>query len=323
VAGLGFGSIAFWAVENSFPPTIMASNLTSTQINLPLSFSTLISASVWRGAIEMFIISMVKLIGLSVGLTELAGLNKADGTAPRRRWLYVACGLGTIISAVLGAGPVLLVVESAAGIIVGAKTGLSAVVCGLMFFISYFFYPFFSSIPAAGTGPVLLMVGLLLFENTGKVNWGVTKEALPVFVTAIFTAFTFSVINGIAFGISIHIIMTLFCHDNSLVHTSDTHSPKLEAASEPFESSKLHKFVETPHKATDLSGRRSYGTLAINDPSERDVFVEPGTDSSSFYHALANAALPDNSTSLLSPMIGGESVQSSLESRSILNSGDF
>ena len=103
--------------------------------------------------------------------------------------------------------------ESAPGIVAGARTGLSTIICGLCFLASYVFYPLFASIPLAGTGPVLLMVGLLLFENTRKVDWRTIKEALPVFVTAIFCAFTYSILYGVTYGIIAHLVMFAFSGD--------------------------------------------------------------------------------------------------------------
>lgn len=226
VIGLFVGSLAYWLIQNDFPTAIM-----STGSEHPLQASALFTddwsdSTVWTCAIELCVISVVKLTGLSVGLSELAGLNKSDGSgAPRRRWLYVACGLGTCIGALFGSGPVLLVVESAAGILVGARTGLSAIVCGFLFFGAYFFHPLFAAIPIAATGPVLLNVGMLLFHNTGKVNWNVTKEALPVFITAVFTAFTFSVIHGVTFGVAIYLILTLATGDTYSVLRSTHQHP--------------------------------------------------------------------------------------------------
>ena len=71
------------------------------------------------------------------------------------------------------------------------------------------------------------MVGLLLFENTGKVQWGSTKEALPVFITAIFTAFTFSVMHGVAFGIAIYVVM--------LIGTGELYDTVLGALNTPLD----------------------------------------------------------------------------------------
>jgi AGZA family xanthine/uracil permease-like MFS transporter len=83
-------------------------------------------------------------------MSDLAKLTKPNGDIPRGRWLFVVCGVTTILSGYLSGPPILISPESAAGIKAGAKTGISTVVCGLLFLISVFFAPIFAEIPAAG-----------------------------------------------------------------------------------------------------------------------------------------------------------------------------
>ena len=89
----------------------------------------------------------------------------------RGKWLNVACGVGTIISSFFGAGPIMISPESTPGIKSGAKTGLSIIVCGLLFLVSTVFCPLFASVPNSGTSPVLLMIGMMLFENAGTASY--------------------------------------------------------------------------------------------------------------------------------------------------------
>lgn len=206
VIGLIFGSLCAWILENTWPRQFFAFAGVSAHVNL----YAIGSPEAWTMALNLFTIAAIKLVGLSNSLAEMAGIAKASsGNAPRSRWLYVCCGLATIFSGAFGAGPILLSVESAAGILVGARTGLSACFCGCLFLLSYVLYPMWAAVPNAGTGPVLLMVGMLLFHNTGKVDWNSTMEALPVFITAIFSAFTCSVLYGAAFGLSTYLLMML------------------------------------------------------------------------------------------------------------------
>lgn len=211
VIGLVFGSVCTWYIEASWPTAFLAVG----QLHPIVSFSSINNPAVWICTIELFIIALIKLIGLSVGLADMAGLTKTDGSgaAPRHRWLYFSCGLATLFSAVLGSGPILLSIESAAGILLGARTGMSSTVCGLLFCLSFFLYPLWAAVPDAGTGPVLLMCALLLFENAGKVRWGSTKEAVPTFITAIFSSFTCSVLYGVFFGSAMYIVMHICTGD--------------------------------------------------------------------------------------------------------------
>ena len=79
--------------------------------------------------------------------------------------LSVSPGLTTVLSGYFSGPPILISPESAAGIKAGAKTGVSTLVCGILFAIATFFYPIFAAVPAAGTAPLLIMVGVMLFAN--------------------------------------------------------------------------------------------------------------------------------------------------------------
>lgn len=76
------------------------------------------------------------------------------------RWIFILCGVSTIFSGFLNGPPILISPESTASIKGGAKTGLSTVVCGFCFLLSIFFSPIFGAIPAAGTSPTLIMIGV-------------------------------------------------------------------------------------------------------------------------------------------------------------------
>ena len=90
-----------------------------SSVDFQLDFSTLSDVNVIYCIFDLFIIATILLSGLSNGLADLAGISRQDGSAPRRRWLYFVCGVGTMFSAGLGAGPVILTAESAPG---GMKT---------------------------------------------------------------------------------------------------------------------------------------------------------------------------------------------------------
>jgi hypothetical protein len=109
--------------------------------------------------------------------------------------------------------PILLSPEGAAGIKEGAKTGLSAVVCGILFLVAALFGPVFEAVPAAGTSPVLLMVGLLLFQNVSRVDWKSIKDSAPAFVVLFFIPFTYSLIEGVLIGYGVYVLISLFTGD--------------------------------------------------------------------------------------------------------------
>lgn len=179
VCGLVFGSFSFWLIYNSWPKEVFA----PPRLIFDMDFSSLNNLKTWELFLDIFIISSVLLAGLSSSLSSLARLEITSGIPPRRRWLYLSCGIGTIVGAAFGTGPLLISPESIPAIVAGAKTGLSTVVCGFCFIISVFMYPLWASVPEAGTGPVILMIGVLLFENTARVNWLSTKVTKTIYIT--------------------------------------------------------------------------------------------------------------------------------------------
>ena len=85
--------------------------------------------------------------------------------------------------------------------------------CGILFGIATFFYPVFAAVPAAGTAPLLIMVGVLLFANTKRIDWTNYKESVPAYCTLFFIPFTYSILRGVAFGYIIYIFLGLYTGD--------------------------------------------------------------------------------------------------------------
>eukprot|EP01034_Spumella_vulgaris_P026831 gene26831-33472_t len=225
--GLVLGSVLYWLLmlSEGHGSRISYSDVFVGTNDLQFSFagfslSTVSRNTVYRLVFDLYVIGVILLNGLAHGLSEMAGLKREDGTLPRGKWLYAACGLGTLLSSFLGSGPIMISPESAPGIKSGARTGLSAVVCGLLFLLSTILCPLFAKVPAAGTSPVLLMIGMMLFENAGKVNWSSVKEALPVFLMSVFIPFTYSIFNGVIFGFGIYCVLYVCTEENSFARIS-------------------------------------------------------------------------------------------------------
>lgn len=205
VIGLAFASLCFWILVGPWPQSIFSLGSVSFQ----LDFTSFPRADILYCALDLFIIAIILLSGLSIGLADLAGISRQDGSAPRRRWLYFVCGVGTLIASGLGAGPVILTAESAPGIVDGARTGLSSCVCGLLFLFSYVCIPIWASMPSCASSSVIIMIGFLLFDNTSQINWRDVKEALPVYMCTIICAFSYSILYGMFFGVAVYIAIHL------------------------------------------------------------------------------------------------------------------
>jgi len=162
-----------------------------------------------RGALHLglleiiFIFLFVDLfdnVGTLVGVCEQGGFVK-DGKIPRVGRALISDAVGTILGALTGTSTVTSYIESAAGVAAGAKTGLSNVFVAALFLLAAFFAPLAAAIPAYATAPALIIVGALMTESIGRVDWPDFTEAIPAFVTLLATPLTFSIATGLSLGL--------------------------------------------------------------------------------------------------------------------------
>jgi AGZA family xanthine/uracil permease-like MFS transporter len=157
------------------------------------------------GALEViFTFTFVDLfdnLGTLVAVSRRAGLLTETQSIPRVGKILAVDAFATIGGALLGTSTVTSYVESAAGIAAGGRTGVTAVVTGLLFLLSSFILPIAGMIPAAATAPVLVLVGMLMMAHTAEIHWSEPEEAIPAFLTIIGIPLTFSIANGLSFGL--------------------------------------------------------------------------------------------------------------------------
>jgi AGZA family xanthine/uracil permease-like MFS transporter len=132
-----------------------------------------------------------------------------DGSIPRLNRILLADSASMLVGAVAGTSPVTSYIESAAGVAVGGRTGLTSVVVGILFFCTLFFAPLVQAIPAAATAPALVLVGALMMGALAEVEWADPGAAIPAFLTVIIIPLSYSIANGLAFGITSHAILKL------------------------------------------------------------------------------------------------------------------
>ena len=204
--GLFFGTFVWWIVSGEWPKGLVASPEAEKTVG---SHETSIILLIFN----LLFLYFLTLNGLARSLSDLAGLTKKSGAIPRGNFLLIVCGLTTILSGYFTGPPILISPESAAGIKAGAKTGLSTLVCGILFGIATFFYPIFAAVPAPGTAPLLIMVGVVLFANVKRIDWSDYKQSVPAYAVLFFIPFTYSILRGVAFGYVLYIFIALFTGD--------------------------------------------------------------------------------------------------------------
>ena len=120
---------------------------------------------------------------------------------------YMVDAIGISIGSIMGCSPVTAFVESGAGISEGGKTGITAMVTGICFFISIFFAPIFASIPPWATGCVLVLVGAMMIKSVVEINWRYMGDAIPAFLCIAIMPFTYSIANGLIAGVCSYILI--------------------------------------------------------------------------------------------------------------------
>ena len=138
--------------------------------------------------------------GTLIGVAKRAGLMSKEGHMPRMGRALLADSTAAMAGSLLGTSTTTSYIESAAGVSAGGRTGLTAIVVGVLFLLALFFSPLAGSVPAYATAPALLFVAVLMTSGLAEINWDDITEAAPVVVTALAMPLTYSIANGIAFG---------------------------------------------------------------------------------------------------------------------------
>ena len=140
-------------------------------------------------------------VGTLVGTAGSAGMLDKDGNLPGGDRALIADATATCLGALLGTSTVTTFVESSTGIAEGARTGLASVVTGLLFLLACVLAPVAGIIPSAATAPALIIVGMFMIGNVSKEDWKDPEVALPCFLTIAAMPFSYSISDGIGFGI--------------------------------------------------------------------------------------------------------------------------
>lgn len=136
-----------------------------------------------------------------IGVAEAADLKDEDGEPRNIKESLLTDAVSTTISGLLGTSAGTSYIESAAGIKEGGRTGLTAIVAGLCFLPFMFFSPILSVVPSIATAPALVLVGVFMMNPVSKIEWLKYDEAIPAFLAIILIPVTYSITQGIVWGL--------------------------------------------------------------------------------------------------------------------------
>jgi AGZA family xanthine/uracil permease-like MFS transporter len=158
-----------------------------------------------KGLLEIvfvfFFVDLFDNLGTLVAVTKRAGLISHDHTIPRLNSILLADATATVFGSMIGTSTVTSYVESTAGVAAGGRSGITAIVTGLLFLSAIGAAPFVGIVPPAATAPALILVGSLMLATITEIRWTDPLVAVPSFLTLILIPLTYSIANGLGFGI--------------------------------------------------------------------------------------------------------------------------
>ncbi|WP_369427336.1 NCS2 family permease [Providencia sp. PROV236] len=221
LGALGFFIIAILAARNIHAAVLVSIVVTTliglalgdVQFNgifsLPPSITTVVGQVDIMGSLDLalsgviFAFMLVNLFdssGTMIGVTDKAGITDARGTFPRMKQALYVDSLSSVAGSAMGTSSVTAYIESSSGVSVGGRTGLTALVVGVLFLLTMFISPLAGMVPAYATAGALIYVGVLMTSSLTRVKWDDLTESVPAFITAVMMPFSFSITEGIALG---------------------------------------------------------------------------------------------------------------------------
>ncbi len=212
VVGIIFGEIEL--------PTQIVSGVPSIAPTFGKAFFHFGDIFTWEmaGIILTFLfVDFFDTAGTLVAVASKAGLMK-DNELPRAGRALLADSSATVVGAVLGTSTTTAFVESATGVGVGGKTGLTSVFTSLFFFLALFFSPLLSVVTSSVTAPALIIVGVLMASSLKDIAWDQIEDAIPAFLTVIIMPLAYSIATGIAVGFTFYPITMLITGKGKKIH---------------------------------------------------------------------------------------------------------
>jgi AGZA family xanthine/uracil permease-like MFS transporter len=148
-----------------------------------------------------FFVDLFDNLGTLVAVTKRAGLLAQDHSIPRLNRILFADAAATVAGSLTGTSTVTSYVESTAGVAAGGRSGITAIVTGLLFLVAMVAAPFVGIVPSAATAPALILVGSMMLTTVTEIRWTEPLVAVPAFLTLILIPLTYSIANGLGFGI--------------------------------------------------------------------------------------------------------------------------
>ena len=165
-----------------------------------------------------FFVDLFDTLGTLIGVSLKGDMLDDKGRLPRISGALCADAIATSAGAVLGTSTTTTYVESASGVAVGGRTGLTALTAAVLFALAILFAPLFLSIPGFATTPALIIVGYMMLSSVADIDWKDVGESVPAFIALAWMPFTYSISEGIMFGIISYTVINTLAGKTKRVH---------------------------------------------------------------------------------------------------------
>jgi AGZA family xanthine/uracil permease-like MFS transporter len=189
-----------WVFGYAKPPERIISPPDFSSVTLALDASGALKWSLLPAIISILFTDLFDSLSTFIGVATAARLTEPDGRPLHLRRGLIVDACATLAAGLAGTSSGTAYVESIAGIRMGGRTGLASVVTALCFLPCLFISPLVASVPTYATAPVLVLVGVAMFQMVGHINFAAIEDALPSFVTLVLIPLTFSITQGILCG---------------------------------------------------------------------------------------------------------------------------
>ncbi|MDO4697876.1 MAG: NCS2 family permease [Pasteurellaceae bacterium] len=158
---------------------------------------------------SFMLVNLFDSSGTLIAVTNKAGIADEKGRFPKMKQALYVDSVSAMAGSYMGTSAISTYIESGSGVSVGGRTGLTAVVVGVLFLLTIFFSPLAAVVPPYATAGALVFVGILMASSLIEVKWDDLTEATPAFITTAMMPFTYSITEGIAFGFISYCVMKL------------------------------------------------------------------------------------------------------------------
>lgn len=196
-----------WTAGYATPPTTLTSAPDFSSTFLALDVRGALTLALLPTIVAIFFTDLFDSLSTFIGVANAAGLTEADGRPINLRRGLIVDAIATLGSGLAGTSPGTAYVESIAGIRMGGRSGRASVVTALCFVPCFFLAPLVSAVPGYATAPVLILVGVAMFQSVATIDFRSLEDSLPAFVTVVLIPLTLSITQGILWGLLLHALL--------------------------------------------------------------------------------------------------------------------